>query len=55
MLFRSVSAEVMEHYGDILYKLGDTGQAFEYWQKAKAKGPGSVVLDKKIAEKKLDE
>jgi tetratricopeptide (TPR) repeat protein len=50
-----VSAEVMEHYGDILYKLGDTGQALEYWQKAKAKGPGSVLLDKKIAEKKLYE
>jgi tetratricopeptide (TPR) repeat protein len=51
----SVSAEVMEHYGDILYKLGDTGQAIEYWQKAKAKGPGSALLDKKIAEKKLFE
>ncbi len=36
----SVSAEVMEHYGDILYKLGDTNQALEYWQKAKAKGTG---------------
>jgi len=51
----SISAEVMEHYGDILYKLGDTGQALEYWQKAKAKGSGSVLLDKKIAEKKLYE
>jgi predicted Zn-dependent protease len=49
----SVSAEVMEHYGDILFKLGDTGQAIDYWQKAKAKGPGSALLDKKIAEKKL--
>jgi tetratricopeptide (TPR) repeat protein len=49
----SVSAEVMEHYGDILYKLGDTSMAIEYWQKAKAKGPGSALLDKKIAEKKL--
>ena len=51
----SVSAEVMEHYGDILFKLGDSGQALEYWQKAKAKGPGSPLLDKKIAEKKLIE
>jgi tetratricopeptide (TPR) repeat protein len=50
-----VSAEVMEHYGDILFKLGDTGQAFEYWKKAKAKGPGSALLEKKIAEKKLIE
>ncbi|MGA2823084.1 MAG: tetratricopeptide repeat protein [Bacteroidales bacterium] len=51
----SVSAEVMEHYGDILFKLGDAGQALEYWQKAKAKGPGSALLEKKIAEKKLYE
>jgi len=50
-----VSAEVMEHYGDILYKLGDTDQAFEYWKKAKVKGPGSALLDKKITEKKLYE
>jgi len=50
-----VSAEVMEHYGDILFKLGDTGQALEYWQKAKTKGPGSVLLDKKITERKLYE
>jgi len=49
----SVSAEVMEHYGDILFKLGDTSQALEYWQKAKAKGPGSALLEKKITEKKL--
>jgi predicted negative regulator of RcsB-dependent stress response len=45
----------MEHYGDILYKLGDAVQALEYWEKAKAKGPGSAILDKKIAEKKLFE
>ena len=51
----SVSSEVMEHYGDILYMLGDTNQALEYWEKAKTKGPGSSVLDKKIAEKKLFE
>ena len=51
----SISAEVMEHYGDILYKLGNASQALEYWQKAKAKGSGSVLLDKKIAEKKLFE
>lgn len=50
-----VSAEVMEHYGDILFKLGNTSQAIEYWQKAKAKGPGSALLNKKIADKKLYE
>ncbi|MCX6244345.1 MAG: tetratricopeptide repeat protein [Bacteroidetes bacterium] len=50
-----VSAEVMEHYGDILFKLGDPVQALEYWQKAKTKGPGSAILDKKITEKQLYE
>jgi hypothetical protein len=45
----------MEHYGDILYKLGDPNMALEYWLKAKAKGTGSVLLEKKIAEKKLYE
>ena len=50
-----VSAEVMEHYGDILYKLGNFEEALEYWLKAKAKGPGSLQLDKKITEKKLVE
>jgi tetratricopeptide (TPR) repeat protein len=49
------SAEVLEHYGDILYKLGDPLKALEYWIKAKLKGPGSDVLDKKISEKKLYE
>jgi tetratricopeptide (TPR) repeat protein len=49
------SGEVLEHYGDILFKLGDINQATEYWIKAKAKGPGSTILDKKIAEKKLYE
>jgi Tfp pilus assembly protein PilF len=51
----AVSAEVMEHYGDILFKLGETATAIEFWEKAKAKGPGSALLDKKISEKKLYE
>jgi tetratricopeptide (TPR) repeat protein len=46
------SAEVMEHYGDVLYKLGDATQALQYWQKAKQKGKGSDLLEKKIADKK---
>ncbi|MDP4281537.1 MAG: tetratricopeptide repeat protein [Bacteroidota bacterium] len=50
-----VSAEVMEHYGDIQYKLGNVTKAVEFWMKAKAKGPGSDFLDKKIADKKLYE
>lgn len=49
------SAEVMEHYGDILFKLGDTGKALEFWEKARAKGPGSEFLPRKIADKKIYE
>ncbi len=47
------SAEVLEHYGDVLYKLGDEPQALDYWNRAKVKGPGSDLLNKKIADKKL--
>lgn len=50
------SATVLEHYGDILYKLGDTNKAYEYWQKAKNAGEGySEFLDRKLEGKKLIE
>jgi Tfp pilus assembly protein PilF len=50
------SATVLEHYGDILYKLGDTNKAYEYWLKAKNAGEGaSEFLDKKLEGKKLIE
>ncbi len=50
------SATVLEHYGDILYKLGDINKAYEYWQKAKNAGEGSSeFLDKKLEGKKLIE
>ena len=50
-----VSAEVLEHYGDTLFKLGDAAGAVEYWKKARDKGEGSGLLDKKIEAKKLIE
>ncbi len=44
-----VSAEVLEHYGDVLFKLGNETEALEYWKKAKEKKEKpSEVLDKKI-------
>jgi tetratricopeptide (TPR) repeat protein len=50
------SATVLEHYGDILYKLGDLTKAFDYWQRAKNAGEGaSEFLDKKLESKKLIE
>lgn len=46
-----VSAEVLEHYGDVLYKTGDPEKALEYWLKAKEKESDSTTLDKKIETK----
>ncbi len=46
---------ILEHYGDVLFKLNEISAAIEYWYKAKAAGDGSDLLDKKIADKKLIE
>jgi len=46
------SSEVLEHYGDALYMSGDITGAIEYWLKAREKGAGSDLLEKKITEKK---
>ncbi len=47
--------ELVEHYGDILYKLGEKKKALKFWKKAKELGDGSNFLEKKIKEKKLFE
>ena len=47
-------AVILEHFGDILFKIGQPDQALNYWKKAKEKGKGSDFLDKKIEDKKLD-
>ena len=45
-----------EHYGDILYKLGDTKNAVKNWKKAKkAGGELSEFIDQKIKDEKLYE
>ena len=46
---------ILEHCGDIIYKLGQTEEALKYWQKAKSTGDYSELLDKKIADRKLYE
>jgi len=51
----NVSAIHYEHYGDILYKLGEIDQAVEQWKKARELNPDSPLIDKKIAEKTLYE
>ncbi len=46
---------LLEHYGDILYQLGEKESAISFWVNAKKQGGGSTLLDKKIADKKLYE
>ncbi|HVV54964.1 MAG TPA: tetratricopeptide repeat protein, partial [Mucilaginibacter sp.] len=52
---KTPSAVQTEHYGDILFFLGDTDDAVKNWQKAKQYGDNSPALDKKINEKKYTE
>ncbi len=51
----SESPVVLEHYGDILYKLNRKNEAYEKWKLAKGFGKGSELLEKKLKEKKLYE
>jgi tetratricopeptide (TPR) repeat protein len=49
------SATHFEHYGDILYKLGDVEGAVAQWEKAKGMNANSEILNKKIANRKIYE
>jgi tetratricopeptide (TPR) repeat protein len=49
------NAEVLDHLGDILYKLNNKEGALLNWKKAKELGNTSAVLDKKIKEGKMYE
>lgn len=49
------SPEIVEHYGDILYKLGDTEEAVVQWKRSEELGNSSEVLKKKIETKKYQE
>lgn len=42
------SADLLEHYGDVLFKLGQVDEAVGYWKRAYEKGGGSKILKKKI-------
>jgi len=52
---KNKSAVQTEHYGDILFYLGDADGAVQHWKKAKEYGADSPVLDRKINEKKYIE
>lgn len=49
------SAVILEHYGDVLWQLGDYDGANLNWIKAQKKGKGSEFLEMKIEQKKLIE
>jgi Tfp pilus assembly protein PilF len=46
---------LLEHLGDVYFKLNETEKAIEYWEKAKSKGEDNPLLLKKISEGKLYE
>jgi tetratricopeptide (TPR) repeat protein len=49
------NAALFDHYGDILFQLGDTDNAVEYWKRAKAAGEDNDKIEKKINDRKLYE
>jgi tetratricopeptide (TPR) repeat protein len=49
------NSEHFEHYGDILFKLGDTNGAVTQWEKAKGLDANNETLSKKIANRKIYE
>jgi tetratricopeptide (TPR) repeat protein len=55
MALKSNNGTIVEHYGDVLFQLGQTDKAVEQWRKAKSLGETSEFIDKKIADKKLYE
>jgi len=51
----NISGTIVEHYGDVLFKLGDRENAVLQWKKAKKMGETTELLDKKIATGTLHE
>ena len=49
----NVSATHYEHFGDILFQMGNIDDAVKQWQKAKSMDHGNELIDKKIANKRL--
>lgn len=46
---------IIEHYGDVLFQLGNIEEAIVQWEKARNLGGASENIDKKIADRKLYE
>lgn len=50
-----LSGTIVEHYGDVLFKLGEHQNALAQWKRAKSMGETTELLDKKIATGALHE
>ena len=46
-----ISAEILEHAGDIYFMLREPEQALEFWKKALATDPDSEILKRKVTHK----
>ena len=44
------NGELLEHYGDILFELGEAANALDQWKLAKQRGGTSEAIDRKINE-----
>ena len=44
----SSNGTILEHAGDIAFKLGNVNEAVEYWKKAKESGDHSEQIERKI-------
>ncbi len=51
----SKNGTIVEHYGDVLYQLGQKDKAVQQWERAKKLGDASALLDKKIKDQKIYE
>lgn len=51
----NANATHFEHYGDILFQLGDVAGAVQQWEKARGLNANSETLNKKIANRKIYE
>ena len=49
------SGTIIEHYGDVLFRLGEIENAVVQWKRAKGMDDTSDMIDKKIADRKLYE
>lgn len=52
---KNVSGTIVEHYGDVLFQLGEKEKALEQWKKARQMGENSQYIDKKIQSGQLIE